>query len=68
MGEEVYSERGIGDVCSGCQLIQRRAGEAVHQDMTLVATVKRNAAFTVLVRDGMEAEGTVQIVFRVVSL
>ena len=67
-GEDVNGNCGIHDVGLRGQLVERQAGDAVHQHMALVPPVELVPAFIVLVGGGMDAQGAVRIAFRVVFL
>ena len=67
-GEDVNGNCGIHDVGLGGQLVDRQAGDAVHQHMTFVAPVELIPALIVLVGGRVDAEGAVRIAFRVVFL
>ena len=66
--EDLSGDGGIGDIARRGQLVERQAGDAVHQHMALVPPVELVPAFIVLVGGGMDAEGAVRIAFRVVFL
>ena len=67
-GEDVNGNCGIHDVGLGGQLVERQAGDAVHQHMALVPPVELIPPLIVLVGGRVDAEGAVRIVFRVVFL
>ena len=67
-GEDVNGNCGIHDVGLGGQLVERQAGDAVHQHMALVPPVELIPALIVLVGGRVDAEGAVRIAFRVVFL
>ena len=64
--EDLSGDGRIGDVARRGQLVERQAGDAVHQHMTFVAPVELIPALIVLVRGRVDAEGAVRIAFRVV--
>ena len=59
-GEDVNGNCGIHDVGLGGQLVERQAGDAVHQHMALVPPVELIPPLIVLVGGRVDAEGTVQ--------
>ena len=58
--EDLSGDGRIGDVARRGQLVERQAGDAVHQHMTFVAPVELIPAFIVLVGGRVDAEGAVQ--------
>ncbi len=56
----------IRHVSGGGQLIERQAGNTVHQHMVLVAPVKLNPSLIVLIGCGVNAQGAVRVGFGVV--
>ena len=66
--EDISGDGGIGDIARCGQLVERQAGDAVHQHMTFVAPVELIPALIVLVGGRVDAEGAVRIAFRVVFL
>ena len=66
--EDLSGDGGIGDIARCGQLVERQAGDAVHQHMTFVAPVELIPALIVLVGGRVDAEGAVLIAFWVVFL
>ena len=66
--EDLSGDGGIGDIARCGQLVERQAGDAVHQHMTFVAPVELIPALIVLVGGRVDAEGAVWVAFRVVFL
>ena len=66
--EDISGDGGIGDIARCGQLVERQAGDAVHQHMTFVAPVELIPALIVLVGGRVDAEGAVRVAFRVVFL
>ena len=66
--EDLSGDGGIGDIARCGQLVERQAGDAVHQHMALVPPVELIPALIVLVGGRVDAEGAVRIAFRVVFL
>lgn len=66
--EDLSGDGRIGDIARCGQLVERQAGDAVHQHMTFVAPVELIPALIVLVGGRVDAEGAVRIAFRVVFL
>ena len=64
--EDLSGDGRIGDIARCGQLVERQAGDAVHQHMTFVAPVELIPALIVLVGGRVDAEGAVRIAFRVV--
>ena len=65
-GEDVNGNCGIHDVGLGGQLVERQAGDAVHQHMALVPPVELIPPLIVLVGGRVDAEGAVWVAFWVV--
>ena len=66
--EDIRGDGGIGDIARCGQLVERQAGDAVHQHMTFVAPVELIPALIVLVGGRVDAEGAVWVAFWVVFL
>ena len=66
--EDLSGDGGIGDIARRGQLVERQAGDAVHQHMTFVAPVELISALIVLVGGRVDTQGAVRIAFRVVFL
>ena len=66
--EDLSGDGGIGDVARRGQLVERQAGDAVHQHMALVSPVELIPPLIVLVGGRVDAEGTVWVAFWVVFL
>ena len=66
--EDLSGDGGIGDIARRGQLVERQAGDAVHQHMALVPPVELIPALIVLVGGRVDAEGAVRVAFRVVFL
>ena len=66
--EDLSGDGGIGDIARRGQLVERQAGDAVHQHMTFVAPVELIPALIVLVGGRVDTEGTVRVAFGVVFL
>lgn len=66
--EDLSGDGGIGDIARRGQLVERQAGDAVHQHMTFVAPVELIPALIVLVGGRVDAEGAVWVAFGVVFL
>jgi len=66
--EDLSGDGGIGDIARCGQLVERQAGDAVHQHMAFVSPVELIPALIVLVGGRVDAEGAVRIAFRVVFL
>ena len=66
--EDLSGDGGIGDIARCGQLVERQAGDAVHQHMTFVAPVELIPALIVLVGGRVDAQGAVRVAFRVVFL
>ena len=58
--EDLSGDEGIGDIARRGQLVERQAGDAVHQHMAFVPPVELVPPLIVLVGGRMDAEGTVQ--------
>ena len=67
-GEDVNGNCGIHDVGLGGQLVERQAGDAVHQHMAFVSPVELIPPLIVLVGGRMDAQSAVWVAFRVVFL
>ena len=67
-GEDVNGNCGIHDVGLGGQLVERQAGDAVHQHMALVPPVERIPPLIVLVGGRMDAQSAVRVAFGRFSL
>ena len=66
--ENLSGDGGIGDIARRGQLVERQAGDAVHQHMALVSPVELIPPLIVLVGGRVDAEGTVRVAFGVVFL
>ena len=58
--EDLSGDGGIGDIARRGQLVERQAGDAVHQHMALVPPVELIPPLIVLVGGRVDAEGAVQ--------
>ena len=67
-GEDVNGNCGIHDVGLGGQLVERQAGDAVHQHMAFVSPVELIPPLIVLVGGRMDAQSVVRVAFGVVFL
>ena len=67
-GEDVNGNCGIHDVGLGGQLVERQAGDAVHQHMAFVSPVELIPPLIVLVGGRMDAQSAVRVAFGVVFL
>lgn len=67
-GEDVNGNCGIHDVGLRGQLVERQAGDAVHQHMALVPPVERIPPLIVLVGGRMDAQSAVRVAFGRFSL
>ena len=67
-GEDLSGDGGIGDIARRGQLVERQAGDAVHQHMALVPPVELIPPLIVLVGGRVDAEGAVWVAFWVVFL
>ena len=66
--EDLSGDEGIGDIARRGQLVERQAGDAVHQHMTFVPPVELIPPLIVLVGGRVDAEGAVRVAFWVVFL
>ena len=66
--EDLSGDGGIGDIARRGQLVERQAGDAVHQHMAFVAPVELVPAFIVLVGGRVDAQSAVRVAFRVLFL
>ena len=66
--EDISGDGGIGDIARCGQLVERQAGNAVHQYMTFVPPVELIPPLIVLVGGRVDAQGAVRVAFRVVFL
>ena len=66
--EDLSGDGGIGDIARRGQLVERQAGDAVHQHMTFVPPVELIPPLIVLVGGRVDAEGAVRVAFWVVFL
>ena len=66
--EDLSGDGGIGDIARRGQLVERQAGDAVHQRMAFVSPVELIPPLIVLVGGRVDAEGVVRVAFWVVSL
>ena len=66
--EDLSGDGGIGDIARCGQLVDRQAGDAVHQHMTFVAPVERIPPLIVLVGGRMDAQSAVRVAFGMVFL
>ena len=66
--EDLSGDGRIGDVARRGQLVERQAGDAVHQHMAFVPPVELIPPLIVLVGGRVDAEGAVWVAFRVVFL
>ena len=66
--EDLGGDGGIGDIARCGQLVERQAGDAVHQHMTFVAPVELIPALIVLAGGRMDAQNAVRVTFGVVFL
>ena len=66
--EDLSGDEGIGDIARRGQLVERQAGDAVHQHMTFVPPVELIPPLIVLVGGRVDAQGAVWVAFRVVFL
>ena len=66
--EDLSGDGGIGDIARCGQLVERQAGDAVHQHMTFVAPVELIPPLIVLVGGRVDAEGAIRVAFGVVFL
>ena len=66
--EDLSGDGGIGDIARRGQLVERQAGDAVHQHMAFVPPVELIPPLIVLVGGRVDAEGAVRVAFGVVFL
>ena len=66
--EDLSGDGGIGDIARRGQLVERQAGDAVHQHMAFVSPVELIPPLIVLVGGRMDAQSTVRVTFGVVFL
>ena len=66
--EDLSGDGRIGDIARCGQLVERQAGDAVHQHMALVPPVELIPPLIVLVGGRVDAEGAVRVAFWVVFL
>ena len=66
--EDLSGDGGIGDIARRGQLVERQAGDAVHQHMALVPPVELIPPLIVLVGGRMDAQSAVRVAFGVVFL
>ena len=66
--EDLSGDRGIGDIARCGQLVERQAGDAVHQHMAFVSPVELIPPLIVLVGGRMDAQSAVRVAFGVVFL
>ena len=66
--EDLSGDGGIGDIARRGQLVERQAGDAVHQHMTFVAPVELIPALIVLVGGRVDTQGAVRVAFGMVFL
>ena len=66
--EDLSGDGGIGDIARRGQLVERQAGDAVHQHMAFVSPVELIPPLIVLVGGRVDAEGAIRVAFRVVFL
>ena len=66
--EDLSGDGGIGDIARRGQLVERQAGDAVHQHMAFVPPVELIPPLIVLVGGRVDAEGAVWVAFWVVFL
>ena len=66
--EDLSGDGRISNVARCGQLVERQAGDAVHQHMTFVAPVELIPALIVLVGGRMDAQSAVRVTFRVTFL
>ena len=67
-GEDVNSTGGVGSAGRGGQLVERQAGDAVHQHMAFIAPVERIPPLIVLVGVRVDTQGAVRVAFGMVFL
>ena len=66
--EDLSGDGGIGDIARRGQLVERQAGDAVHQHMAFVSPVELIPPLIVLVGGRMDAQSAVRVTFGVVFL
>ena len=66
--EDLSGDGRIGDIARCGQLVERQAGDAVHQHMTFVAPVELIPPLIVLVGSRMDTQSAVRVAFWVVFL
>ena len=66
--EDLSGDGGIGDIARRGQLVERQAGDAVHQHMAFVSPVELIPPLIVLVGGRMDAQSAVRVAFGVVFL
>ena len=66
--EDLSGDGGIGDIARRGQLVERQAGDAVHQHMALVPPVELIPPLIVLVGGRVDTEGAVRVAFGMVFL
>ena len=66
--EDISGDGGIGDIARRGQLVERQAGDAVHQHMAFVSPVELIPPIIVLVGGRMDAQSAVRVAFGVVFL
>ena len=66
--EDLSGDEGIGDIARRGQLVERQAGDAVHQHMTFVPPVELIPPLIVLVGGRVDAQSAVRVAFGVVFL
>ena len=66
--EDLSGDGGIGDIARRGQLVERQAGNAVHQHMAFVPPVELISPLIVLVGGRMDAQSAVRVAFGVVFL
>jgi hypothetical protein len=64
--KDIEGDGGIGDVGGSGQLVEGQAGDAIHKDVVLVAPVELVVLLIVLFGGGMNAQGAVGVVARLV--
>ena len=60
--EDIEGDGGIGDICGRGDLVDRQAGDTIHEDVILVAPVELAVLLVVLVGSGVNTERAVGIV------
>ena len=66
--EDISGDGGIGDIARCGQLVERQAGDAVHQHMAFVSPVELIPPLIVLVGGRVDTQGAVRVAFWVVFL